>query len=132
MAEESKTLFTLGYTKTIENPSDKHTNNPVLEDLESIFSRAFMWKEALSASIEYQNTSLFHGFLSRFRTNYALDNGYYAIALENYFYFMPYFRLYLSGDVIFRFSNEAVQSGTSDIEKYEGLSRLLVGVQYVF
>ena len=132
LAEESKTLFTLGYTKTMENHSDKNISNPVIENLESLFSRAFMWKEALSASIEYQNKNLFHGFLSRFRANYALDNGYYAIALENYFYFMPYFRLYLSGDRIFHFSNKTVKSGTSVIEKYKGLSRLLLGVQYVF
>ena len=134
LAEGSETLFTLGYTKTMDDPSGKHTSNAWTEDLEPAFGRGFDWKEALSASIEYQNTNLFQGFLFRFRTNYALDNDFYALALENYFYFTPYFRMYLSGDAVFRLSNNRnVKKGTSSIEKYEDLSRrLLVGVQYVF
>ena len=130
--KESKTLFTLGWTKTMENRSHKDISNTVTEDLERAFGRSFDWKEALSASIEYQDNSLFQGFLFRFRANYALDNDFYALALENYFYFTPHIRVYVSGDAIFRLSDELIQEDTSSISKYEDLSRVLLGAQYVF
>ena len=64
LAEGSETLFTLGYTKTLDGLSD--TSNTLTEDLESVFRRGFLWKEALSASIEYQNKNLFQGFFISF------------------------------------------------------------------
>ena len=129
---ESNTLFTLGWTKTIEDQSSKNTNNAVTEDFESYFGRAFMWREALSASVEYYNKNLLQGLLFRFRANYAIDNRSYALALENYIYLTPYIRMYLSGDRIFRSSNTNVKTGTSSISQYKDLSRVLIGGQYVF
>ena len=132
LGEESKALFTLGYTKTIEDRSYKQISNAVTEDLEQTFSRGFNWKEALSASVEYKNKNLFQGFLFRFRANYALDNGFYALALEQYFNFTPHIQIYLSGDVLFRFSDKDLKKDSSSIKKYRKLSRLLVGGKYVF
>lgn len=129
--EESNTLFTLGWTKTMENRSQEEISNTVTEDLESVFSRSFLWKEALSASIEYQNKILFHGFLLRLRVNYALDNGIYALSYENYFHLTPNVQMYFSGDHLF--SNKvSLKSNTSSISKYKDLSRLVVGGRYVF
>ena len=132
LGEKSKTLFTLGWTKTMENRSSKEASNTMTEDLEPVFSRGFYWKNALSASIEYHDKSLFNGFLFRLRGNYALDNKVYAFALENYFYLTPHIRVYLSGDAIPYFSDTALKAGTSFIKQYKDLSRLLVGGQYVF
>lgn len=132
LGEKSKTLFTLGYTKTIEIRSKKRISNTITEDLEQAFGRDFNWKEALSASVEYQDKSLFQGLLFRFRANYALDNGFYALALENYFNFTPHIQIYLSGDVIFHSSANRLTKSSSSISKYKDLSRLLVGGKYVF
>ena len=130
--EDLKTLFTLGWTKTIENRSQKAKSNIWTEDVEKLFGRSFNWKEAISGSVEYQNKNWLEGFLMRFRANYALDNGFYALAWENYFYLTKHIRMYLSGDGIFRSSKDKSPVGSSSIEDYEGLSRLLVGAQYVF
>ena len=130
--EHTKTLFTLGWTKTLPSRSQDEMSNVVTESLEPSFGRGFDWKEALSASIEYQNESLFQGFLFRFRANYALDNKFSSIALENYFYFTPHIRMYVSGDAPFQLSDENLNKDKSSVEKYKNLHRLLVGMQYVF
>ena len=130
--EESNILFTLGWTKTKENQSSGDTSNAMTEDLEPFFGRFLMWREALSTSVEYYNKNLFKGFLSRFRVNYALDNRFYALALENYFYLTPHIRMYLSGDRIFRSSHTDVKKSSSSISRYKDLSRVLIGAQYVF
>ena len=130
--EESKTLFTLGYTQTIESRSKNNISNIITEDLEQAFGRGFNWKKALSASVEYQNKSLFQGFLFRFRASYALDNNFYALAMESYFNLSPHIQVYVSGDSPFRLSQSHTRQGTSSISKYKGLSRLLLGGKYVF
>ena len=130
--EDQKTLFTLGWTKTVDSQSDLDSN-PFLSEYREVFNRNFDWKNAVSASIEHENTKLFQGFLVRFRTNYALDNKYYHFVLENYFYFTSYIRLYLSGDLFFRLSDpETIPNDSSSIKQYDKLDRLLLGVQYVF
>ena len=116
----SDTLFTVGWTKTIENTSQQDTSNVVTEDFEEVFSRSFLWKEALSATVEYKDK----GFLFRLRGNYALDNNFYNLAFENYFYLTSRVRLYFSGDLNFRFSDEALKKGSSSISQYKDLSPL--------
>ena len=129
--ENQKTLFTLGWTKTVESPSDSNSN-PILADYKGVFNRNFNWKSAISASIEHENKQLYKGLLVRFRTNYALDNKFYHFIFENYFYFTSQIRVYLSGDFFFRFSNTEVSGNSSAIKQYRGLSRILLGGQYVF
>ena len=128
----SKALFTFGYTKTIENNSYKQSSNILIEDLEEIFGRGFNWKEAVSFSMEYQSQEIFRGLLFRFRANYALDNHFYVLAMENYFNLTPRFQFYLSGDALFRLSEGLLDKNTSAIHKYSDLSRLLMGAKYVF
>ncbi len=132
LTDESETLFTVGYTKTINSSLNKRASNTVTDDLERFFGRSFIWKEALSASIEHQNTNWLKKVLFRFRANYALDNDFYGLASENYFYLTSRLRMYLSGDLIFRLSERAIPKGGSAIEKYKNLSRVLLGAQYVF
>ena len=131
LGEKSKTLFTLGYTKTMEDGSKKNISNRITENFESILSRAFDWKEAISLSVEYQDKNLLQGLLFRFRGNYALDNAFYVLALENYLNLTPHIQMYLSGDILFHFSDE-LKKGSSSISKYKDLSRLLLGGKYVF
>ena len=129
---KNKALFTFGYTKTLENHSYKQSHNILIEDLEDIFGRAFNWKEAVSFSMEYQSQDVLQGLLFRFRANYALDNKFYVLALENYFNLTSHIQVYLSGDAFFRVSKGLVSKNTSAIQKYRELSRLLVGAKYVF
>ena len=129
--KDQKTLFTLGWTKTVDSPSDL-SSNPILSEYRKEFNRNFDWKSAISASIEHENKQLFQGFLFRFRTNYALDNHFYHFMLENYFYFTSHLRVYLSGDLLFRLSNKKQPVNSSAIEQYDGLHRFLLGGQYVF
>ena len=132
LGKASKALLTLAYTKTMENHLQRQISNIVTEDFEEVFGRSFYWKEALGASLEYQNKDWLHGFLFRFRTNYALDNGFYSLALEQVFYLSSHLQMYLSGDMIFRLSDHLFREGTSSIKKHKDLSRLLVGGKYVF
>ena len=124
------TLFTLGWTKTTDlSQSDE---NLVLADFREIFTRNLDWKSALSASVEHENKNLYDGVLFRMRGNYALDNHFYHLILENYFYFSKYFRFYISGDILLRFSDRSLSLKSSSIKKYKGLNRILIGGQYVF
>ena len=132
LRDKSKTLFTIGYTQTIEDRSQNNISNIITEDLEYAFGRSFLWKKALSASIEYQNENLLQGFLFRFRADYALDNYFYNFALESSIYLTPHIQVYVSGDAPMRLSQSPVRQGTSFISKYKGLSRLLMGGKYVF
>ena len=134
LGEQSNTLFTLGWTKTMESQLQSDKSNQVTQSYQEELGRYFYWKEALSASIEYQSQEFWQGLLFRLRGNYALDNGFYSLAFENYIYFSPYIRAYLSGDLLLQSSNKAEDKvkNTSFIRKYKDLSRLLVGVQYVF
>ena len=127
--EELKTLFTLGWTKTKDSDLK---SNPILSEHKEIFNRSFDWKSAISASIEHENKRLYQGFLFRLRTNYSLDNQIYHFVVENYFYFTPRVRVYLSGDLFHRFSKTSISNNSSAIKQYKGLSRLLLGGQYVF
>ena len=129
--EDKKTLFTLGWTKTADKSSDLGSN-PITDDFRDVFNRNFNWKSAVSASIEHEDKSLPASFLFRFRVNYALDNQFYQFILENYFYFNSHMRIYISGDLFFRFSDELIPSNSSSIKQYNGLSRVLLGGQYVF
>ncbi|MCZ0932847.1 MAG: hypothetical protein OXJ52_06830 [Oligoflexia bacterium] len=134
--KDKKTLFTLGWTKTVDNQSDL-TANPVTSDFRELFNRNFDWKHAIGASIEHENKQLFQGFLFRFRTNYALDNQNYYFVLENYFYLTPHIRLYLAGDLFFRFSNTETPFNSSNINSSNSpdkgkYNRILLGGQYVF
>ncbi|MDE0091751.1 MAG: hypothetical protein OXN83_00505 [Oligoflexia bacterium] len=129
--KDQKTLFTLGWTKTMDNQSNLEAN-PVTSDYSDVFNRNFDWKSAVSASIEHENKRLFQGYLLRFRAVYALDNQFYQLALENYLYFTPRIRFYLSGDFFFRFSKSEKPVNSSAVKQYEGLNRLLFGGQYVF
>ena len=131
LGEKSKTLFTIGYTKTMEDSSTKHSSNLITEHFEQALGRAFDWREAVSLSVEYQDKNLLQGLLFRFRGNYALDNNFYAIALENYLNLSSHIQVYLSGDVFFHFSDD-LKKESSSISKYKDLSRLLVGGKYVF
>ena len=129
--EQSKTLFSIGWTKKIQAQSNTGPSNHLAkESLEKTLGRNFDWKEAFSASMEYQNKNLFQGFLFRFRANYVLDDRSYILSLENYLYWTPQIRFYLSGDAIFSFSATKSQQGLA--EKYIDKDRLLVGAQYVF
>ena len=129
--EDKKTLFTLGWTKTVEQSPDLESN-PILSDHKEVFNRNFEWKSAVSASVEHENKRLYQGFLFRFRTNYALDNQIYHFVLENYFYFTPQIRLYFSADLFFRFSDAEIAENSSAVKQYKDLRRLLLGGQYVF
>lgn len=125
------TLFTLGWTKTNEiNP--RRPNETLTDDFREFLSRNLDWKSALSASVEHENKNLYEGALFRLRGNYALDNQFYHLILENYFYFSPRFRFYLSGDLLLRFSDRPVSLYSSSIKRYAGLNRILMGGQYVF
>ncbi len=130
--EVEKTVFTLGYIKNFESENDVESSNIVTEDLEVIFGTGFDWKHALSWSMEYWTAALFSGLQFNFRLNYALDNQIYATILDAFFNMTPNFQVYISGDVLFRFSDETIENGTSLISKYRDLSRLLLGVKYVF
>ena len=130
--KDSKALFAFGYTKTVENNSYKQKSNVLVKDLGDIFGRGFHWKEAVSFSMEYQSQEVLQGLLFRFRANYALDNHFYVLAMENYFNFTEHIQLYLSGDALFRLSKGSVRKNTSAIHKYSDLSRLLLGAKYVF
>ena len=129
--ENQKTLFTLGWTKTIDKLSSLDTN-PIISDYSSVFNRNFDWKHAVSASIEHENKQLLKGFLFRFRTTYALDNQFYHFVMENYFYVTPKIRFYLSGDMFFHFSDVQASINSSTIKQYGDLNRILLGGQYVF
>lgn len=132
--KDAKTLFTFGYTKTIENKSSKQSSNRLTEDLEDLFGRVFNWKEAVSFSMEYQSQEILKGLLFRFRANYALDNHLYVLSLDNYFNLNSHIQLYLSGDALFRLSEEeeSLNKDSSAMDRYSHLSRLLAGVKYVF
>ncbi|MCY4321354.1 MAG: hypothetical protein OXC37_02980 [Bdellovibrionaceae bacterium] len=129
--KDKKTLFTLGWTKTVEKTSDL-ASNPVIIDFRDVFKRNFNWKSAVSASIEHEDKTMPVSFLSRFRVNYALDNQFYQFILENYLYLSSHLRIYVSGDLFFRFSKESIPANSSSIKQYDGLSRILFGGQYVF
>ena len=92
--EELKTLFTIGWTKTVDSSLSDTATNPILSEYKEIFNRAFDWKSAISASIEHENKQIYKGLLFRFRTNYSLDNQIYQFIFENYLYFTPQIRLY--------------------------------------
>ena len=130
--EKLKTLFTLGWTKTKNISVFEPKSNPILSEFKEVFNRAFDWKSAISASIEHENKRLYQGFLFRFRTNYSLDNKFYHFIFENYLYFTPQIRVYLSGDFFHRFSNTPIPRNSSAVKQYQGLNRLLLGAQYVF
>ena len=127
------TLFTIGWTQTTEFDTPI-PENLLINDFRGILSQDIMWKSAISVSVEHENKQLYEGVLFRLRGNYALDNQFYHLILENYFYFTPYFRFYLSGDMLLRFSERPVvfNSYSSAIKKYAGLNRILLGGQYVF
>ncbi len=127
-----KTVFTLGYIKNFESKNKLESSNIITEDLEVVFGTGVNWKHALSWSMEYWTASLFNGFQLNFRLNYALDNQIYNTILDTSFYITPSFQAYVSGDALFRFSDRAIKSGTSSISKYKNLSRLLLGIKYVF
>ena len=126
--EHLKILFTVGYSKVIEDRPD--FNDDFRESWEPVFAKDLDWKHALSTSVEYQNSD--RGFLSRLRMSYTLDNGFYVLALDNEFSLTSHFKIYLSGDVLFKFSENPVEKGTSNIYKYKDLSRLLIGGKGVF
>ena len=129
--DKQNTLFTLGWTQTNEtNPSP--LEKTLASDYREFLSRDFDWKSAISASIEHENKNLYEGVLFRLRANYALDNQIYHFVMESYFYFNPYVRIYLSGDLLLRFSDRPVSIESSSIRRYEGLNRILLGGQYVF
>ena len=125
------TLFTLGWTRTkeIDPPSPNHA---LTDDFRELLTRNLDWKSALSASVEHENKNLYEGVLLRLRANYALDNQFYHLILESYFYFNPYFRFYLSGDYLMRSSDRPLSLYSSSIKRYAGLIRILIGGQYVF
>ena len=129
--KDQKTLFTLGWTKTVDSPPALDSN-PILSEYRKEFSGNFDWKSAVGASIEYENKKMFQGFLFRFRANYALDKHFCHFMLENYFYFTDQVRVYLSGDLLFRLSSKKPPVNGSAIEQYDGLNRFLLGGQYVF
>ena len=129
--EHQKTLFTLGWTKTIEKPSSLDTN-PITSDFGGAFNRNFDWKHAVSASVEHENKQLLKGVLLRFRTTYALDNQFYHFAVENYLYVTSHIRFYLAGDIFFNLSDISAPINSSTINQYRDLDRILLGVQYVF
>ncbi len=132
LKEGSKSLFTIGYTQTIESSLKEHRSNFITEDLEIFFGRDFNWRKALAASIEYQDTNLLHGLLFRFRANYTLDNSLYVLSLENHLNLSSHIQVYFSGDAIFRLSFRKLRKNTSAISKYKRLSRALIGGKYVF
>lgn len=125
-------LFTIGYVQTAETAVYKEQSNSLTEDLEEVFGRHFNWKQAFSMSLEYHTNQFLQGVLFRLRANYAIDNGIYAIALENHFYLSSVLKLSLSGDVLFRLSDKKLQKSSSSIKKYLDLSRLYLGASYVF
>ena len=125
------TLFTLGGTH-IQEEKTSFNSNVLTDDYKKLFSREFDWKSAISASVEHENKNFYKGILFRFRTIYALDNQVYHFMFENYLYFDDYIRFYLSGDFVRRFSQRVVLVESSSIKRYNGLSRILLGVQCVF
>ena len=130
--KKEKTTFTLGYIKNFESKNNAESSNLVTEDLEIVFGTNTYWKHALSWSMEYWTSAILEGFKFNFRLNYALDNKIYAAIFDTAFYITPSLQVYLSGDALFRFSDDSIKKRTSLISKYKDLSRLLVGVKYVF
>jgi len=129
--KEGNTLFTIGWTKTKE--LEPMVSSPSLtDDFREWLSQNLDWKSAISASIEHENKDVYEGILLRLRGNYALDNQFYHLSLENYLYFNSYLRFFLSGDLILRFSERPIPTNSSSIKKYSGLNRILIGAQYVF
>ena len=141
LENDQNTLFTLGWTQTNEADALNWTQtkeaasppaNALANDYREFLSRDFDWKSAVSASIEHENKSLYEGMLFRLRANYALDNQFYHFLMESYFYLNSSFRVYLSGDLLLRFSDRPISIESSSITRYEGLNRVLLGGQYVF
>ena len=132
LGKGSSALFSLGWMHVMESDSEGRRGNKVTEDFEAEFGRGFLWREALSASVEYGNKNALKGFLFRARANYALDNGFYGLAGESHFHLSRRFLFYLSADALFRSSESAPAKNSSSIKKYKDLSRLLAGVKYVF
>ena len=128
-----RTVFTLGYIQSFESQSKVDTSNIITEDLELIFGLGVnYWKHALSWSMEYWTEKILSGFQFKFRLNYALDNQIYATIFDTSVYVTPSLRAYVSGDIILRFAEHPIKSGTSLISKHRDLSRILLGVKYVF
>jgi len=128
-----KTIFTLGYIKNFESQNQMESSNVLTEDLELIFGMGInSWRHALSWSMEYQTDLLLSGFQFNFRLNYTLDNQIYAAIFDTSLYLKPYFKTYISGDVLFRFSQEPIANNTSLVSRYQDLSRVLLGIKYVF
>ena len=125
------TLFTIGWTKTTE-PHSSFSTHTFTNDFRELLAKNLDWKSAISASVEHENKDLYEGVLLRLRANYALDNQFYHLILENYIYFNSYFRFFLSGDLLLRFSDRPISIGSSSIKRYQGLNRILIGGQYVF
>ena len=139
--EHYNTLFTIGYTKsqTLQPSTSSDKTNPIITDIISrnpathdIFKRNFDWNEAISGSVEYENKKFLEGIIFRLRGLYALDNQFYQVALESYLYLSSHFRVYGSGDLFFRSSDEAIANESSAIKKYKNSSRVLLGGQIVF
>ena len=125
----SKTLFTLGWTKTIKNRSREIGKNEALSGGNLLF-----FQSALSASVEYQDQNVLEGFLARFRANHALDNSFSLLSLEKELSLSQNLRVIAGGDLIFRLlnKNKGFKADSSHVKAYKSLSRLLVGGKYVF
>ena len=133
--ENYQTLLSFGWTKIQEAPPQKKKNANIYEkELESIFGLGFMWKEALSMGGEYKLKKMFEDMdmdLSM-RAVYALDNHFFSLVSTGKLQLPSHFQFWLSGDLIFRLLPKSYNKKTSLIHKYKDLSRLSMGLKYVF
>lgn len=127
-----RTSFTLGYLKVFESKLRSDKSNLITEEIEFLFGRGFEWASAVSFSLEYYAKRLFNGYNLNLRLNYALDNKYYFVGFENNFQLTSGFSSYISGDMLFRLAGSDNNRSFSSIGKYKDLSRILLGVKYVF
>ena len=130
---QTEAAFTVAYSHVFEIDSRTANSNVWLEPYESYFTGGTDWRHALAASLSAKTKALFKGYDFNIRLNYALDNKLYLINFENKAFISPDFRFYISGDLFFRLSEKTILSSSfSDIIRFQELSRIIVGVEYVF
>ena len=133
IGSQTEAVFTLAYSHVFEIESKTANSNVWLEPYESFFTGGTDWKNALAAALSTKTQALFKGYDFNIRLNYALDNKLYLINFENKAFISPDFRIYLSGDLFFRLAEKNIfSSSSSDIIRFQELSRILVGAEYVF
>ena len=136
-AQEERTRVDLGYLKVFsrldeEIPQPKTDSAWIDRMSQSFLKGKFLWKHALSLSLEHWVNNCLEGCQFKFRLTHAIDNKVYHAAFENRLNLLPSIQAHLSGDVLFQLPDKAVKTGSSSVQRYKNQSRILTGVRYVF